>query len=83
MTDKSKIYEIVKTMLADRFGMQESYVKSDLAFSTFGADSLDVVELIMELEDIFNIKIEDEKIGELTTIGDVVSYIHEKTSKDN
>ncbi len=81
MTDKSKIYDIVQTMLADRFGMLESYVKPDLAFSTFGADSLDVVELIMEVEDIFNIKIEDEKISELTTIGALVSYIDEKTSE--
>lgn len=81
MTSKSSIYAIVKTMLADRFGMQESYVKSDLAFSAFGADSLDVVELIMELEDIFGIKIEDEKISNLNTVGEVVSYISEKLSE--
>ncbi|MBG9988085.1 acyl carrier protein [Aerococcaceae bacterium DSM 111176] len=81
MTKKSDVYSVVKTMLADRFGMQESYVKSDLAFSAFGADSLDVTELIMELEDIFSIQIEDEKISHLNTVGDMVSYIYEKTSE--
>ena len=81
MTKKNEIYDIVKTMLADRFGMQESYVKSDVAFSAFGADSLDVTELIMELEDIFSIQIEDEKISQLITVGEMVSYIFEKTSQ--
>lgn len=79
---KKEIYNILKTMLADRFGMQEQYIQSDHAFSAYGADSLDVVELIMELEDIFSIQIEDEKIVELTTVGDVATYIIDKVKSN-
>ena len=69
--------EVVREMIVDRFGVQEDKVTEDMSFQDLGADSLDVVELVMELEDHFNIQFDDEKIEELSNIGDAVRYINE------
>ena len=48
-----------------------------MTFEDLGADSLDVVELVMELEDRFNVQFEDEKIEQLVNVGDAVQYINQ------
>ncbi|MCH5584965.1 acyl carrier protein [Shimazuella sp. AN120528] len=53
----------------------EASIKEDL-----GADSLDVVDLIMELEDEFNLTIEEEDAEKINTVGDIVNYISAKVS---
>ena len=63
-------------MIIERFGVDEEKVTRELKFQEdLGADSLDVVELIMEMEDVFGIQISDEDAEKITTIGDAVGYI--------
>lgn len=63
-------------MVTERFGVDEEKVTRELTFQEdLGADSLDVVELIMEMEDVFNIQISDEDAEKIITIGDAVDYI--------
>ena len=63
-------------MVTERFGVDEEKVTRELTFQEdLGADSLDVVELIMEMEDVFNIQISDEDAEKIGTIGDAVDYI--------
>lgn len=81
MTQEQTILEKVKEMIVDRFGVQEDKVTPIMTFDDLGADSLDVVELVMELEDTFNVQFEDDKIEQLSNIGDAVDYIEELKRK--
>nr|WP_264372325.1 acyl carrier protein [Jeotgalibaca porci] len=63
-------------MIIERFGVDAEKISRDLTFQEdLGADSLDVVELIMELEDVFSIQISDEDAEKIITVGDAVDYI--------
>lgn len=75
-----ELFGKVKKIIIDRLGVEESEVKLEASFKEdLGADSLDVVELVMELEDEFDIEISDEDAEKITTVGDVIEYI--KTHK--
>ncbi len=66
----------ISQMVTERFGVDEEKVTRELTFQEdLGADSLDVVELIMEMEDVFDIQISDEDAEKIVTIGDAVDYI--------
>ncbi|HEU4963057.1 MAG TPA: acyl carrier protein [Bacilli bacterium] len=70
------ILERVKTIVVDRLGVEEGEIKLESSFKEdLGADSLDVVELVMELEDEFDLEISDEDAEKINTVGDVVTYI--------
>jgi acyl carrier protein len=72
----SDIFERVKNIIVDRLGVDESEVTLTASFKEdLGADSLDVVELVMELEDEFDLEISDEDAEKITTVGEVVKYI--------
>ncbi|WP_027090920.1 acyl carrier protein [Cohnella thermotolerans] len=72
----SDIYDRVKRIVVERLGVEESEVTSEASFKDdLGADSLDVVELVMELEDEFDLEISDEDAEKITTVGEVVNYI--------
>lgn len=77
MVDEMSIFEKVQEMIVDRFGVQESKVTKEMTFDDLGADSLDVVELVMEIEDTFNVQFDDARIEQLSNIGDAVQYIYE------
>lgn len=71
------VFEKIKEILAEQFDIEEV---SSLTMNTniaddLGADSLDVVEVLMSIEDEFSVEILDEKIEDIKTIGDLVSYI--------
>ncbi|WP_425331146.1 acyl carrier protein [Jeotgalibacillus proteolyticus] len=69
----------VTKIIVDRLGVDESEVKLEASFKEdLGADSLDVVELVMELEDEFDMVISDEDAEKIGTVGDAVNYIQEK-----
>ncbi|MBO8162393.1 MAG: acyl carrier protein [Brevibacillus sp.] len=69
-------FERVKKIIVDRLGVDESKVTLEASFKEdLGADSLDVVELVMELEDEFDLEISDEDAEKISTVGEVVSYI--------
>ncbi|TLS37334.1 acyl carrier protein [Pseudalkalibacillus caeni] len=67
----------VKKIIVDRLGVDESEVTPEASFKEdLGADSLDVVELVMELEDEFDMEISDEDAEKIATVGDVINYIN-------
>lgn len=70
------VFDKIKEMLADQLDAdaEEMTMETDIA-DDLGADSLDVVELLMSIEDEFDVEILDEEIENLKTIGDVVEYI--------
>lgn len=72
----SEIESKVKAIIVDKLGADESQVTMDASFTTdLGADSLDTVELIMELEKEFDVQIPDEEAEKIATVGDAVRFI--------
>ena len=72
----SDIESKVKAIIVDKLGVDEAEVKNEASFANdLGADSLDTVELIMELEKEFQIQIPDDQAEKISTVGDAVAYI--------
>ena len=75
----NNIEERVKEIIAEQLGIEPSQIKLESKFvEDLGADSLDVVELIMAFEEAFNIEIPDEDAEKIQTVKDVVDYIKAK-----
>jgi len=73
------ILERVKKVTVEELGVKPEEVVETASFTEdLGADSLDVVELVMAFEDEFGIDIPDEEVGEIKTVGDAVNYIQKK-----
>ena len=73
------IEQKVKNIIADQLGVGEEEIKPAASFiEDLGADSLDIVELVMEFEKEFNIDIPDEDAEKLRTVGDAVGYLNSK-----
>ena len=71
--------EQIKKILAEQFSMNEDDITMDTSFAEdIGADSLDLVELVMALEQEFDIEIDDEEVEKIKTVGDAVRYIKDK-----
>jgi len=74
----SDIKSKVVTIIVDKLGVEQSEVTNEASFTNdLGADSLDIVELIMEFEKEFNIAIPDDQAEKIQTVGDAVTYIQE------
>lgn len=72
--------EKVIAIIVDKLGVDEAQVTPEASFTNdLGADSLDTVELIMELEKQFSITIPDEESQNIQTVGDAVAYIEQHT----
>lgn len=72
----SEIATKVIAIVVDKLGVEESQVTPEANFtSDLGADSLDTVELIMELEKEFNVTIPDDQAEKIATVGDAITYI--------
>lgn len=73
-----EIFEKVKQIIIDGLGVDEKLVKEEATFiDDLSADSLDIVELVMSLEEEFGIEIPDTEAEKIVTVGDVVKYIKE------
>ncbi|MGP4059794.1 acyl carrier protein [Halobacillus litoralis] len=72
----AETFDRVKQIIVDRLDVDESKVTMEASFKEdLEADSLDVVELVMELEDEFDMEISDEEAEKINTVGDAVNYI--------
>lgn len=72
------LFDDVKEIIVDRLAVDESKVVREATFvDDLGADSLDIVELVMALEERFGLEISDEDAQKITTVNDAVTYIEE------
>ena len=72
------VFEKIKTLLSEQLEVNPDIITMDTNIADeLGADSLDVVELLMSIEDEFDVEIPDEKIEGLKTVGNVVDYIQD------
>ena len=76
------VQERVKNIIVEQLGVEPDQVKPEAQFvNDLGADSLDTVELIMTLEEEFNIEIPDEKAEKIKTVGEAIEYIEQNAKK--
>ncbi len=76
----SEITNKVKAIIVDKLGVDESEVTPQASFTNdLGADSLDTVELIMELEKEFDVQIPDDQAEKIATVGDAIAFIENAT----
>jgi acyl carrier protein len=74
------VFEKVKKLVVEQLGVEEDDIAMESSFiDDLGADSLDIVELIMALEEEFSLEIPDNEAEKITTVGDAVGYITKNT----
>lgn len=74
------IFQKVKEIVVEQLGVDEEEVTLEASFvEDLGADSLDIVELVMALEEAFHLEISDEDAEKIVTVGDAVEYIKSKS----
>lgn len=84
MSENDEIVERVTNIIANQLDVDKEKVKTETNFiNDLGADSLDIVELVMELEEEFDMSIPDEDAEKIRTVGEAVDYIknHEGSKK--
>jgi acyl carrier protein len=76
MTMKNELEGRIRTLVAEQLGVDiEEVTPGASILDDLGADSLDVVELVMSLEDVFDIKVSDDEFEDMRTIGDIQQYV--------
>ncbi len=79
--EREELLKKVKEIVSDKLSINEDQVTEEASFiDDLGADSLDTVELVMALEDEFDLDIPDEEAEKLTTVGKAMDYVLEKIS---
>lgn len=82
MADKKTTFDKVQEIIAEKLSLKKEDVKNESNIAEdLGADSLDLVEILMALEDTFGVSIPDEAIPEIKTIKDLVDFIDKNTKK--
>jgi acyl carrier protein len=70
------VLEKIKAIMAEQFDIEEDDITTETKIADdLGADSLDVVDLLMLIEDEFEVEIPDEEVDNISTVGDLISYI--------
>ena len=71
--------EKLKQLLSEQFGYDESTITEDTDFKDdLGADSLDLFEMVMALEEEYSVEIPAEDLAEINTVGDIINYLRDK-----
>lgn len=79
---EQEVFEKVKGIIAEQLGVDPGEVKEDSSFvDDLGADSLDIVELVMAFEEAFDLDIPDEDAEKIAKVKDAVTYIRERTQQ--
>ncbi|MCD6463656.1 MAG: acyl carrier protein [Thermotogae bacterium] len=74
--DRDEIFEKVRTIISEKLGVEEDEVTEESTLDEdLGADSLDLVDLTMAIEDEFGVRVEDEELEKIKTVGDVVNKL--------
>ena len=77
--NKDELFAKIKSIVADKLSISEDQITEEASFiEDLGADSLDTVELVMALEDEFDLDIPDDEAEKLTTVGKVIEYVLNK-----
>ena len=75
----SENLEKVKGIISDHLGVDENFITEKThIFNDLGADSLDIIAILMEIEHQFNVEIPDEDFENITTIGEIIKFIEDK-----
>jgi acyl carrier protein len=74
-SERQEVFNKVVAIVAHKLKIDPKKIQETSTLHDLGADSLDLVEIIMKLEDDFNVQIDDEKAEKLKNIGDVVTYV--------
>ena len=75
------VFEKIKTILSEQFDVEEDAITPETNIADdLGADSLDVVDMLMSLEDEFDVEIPDEEIERIRTVSELVTFIEEHMS---
>ena len=76
---KEEIFDKLKELVVDQLGVEEDEVTMEATMQDdLGADSLDLVDLAMSVEEEFGVKVADEDLENIKTVGDIVNYIEER-----
>lgn len=78
---KEDTLQKVVTIISEKLNMPKENVKTEASFQDLGADSLDIVEMIMSFEEMFGIEIKDEDAEKIKTVHEAVELIHEARTK--
>ena len=78
---KREVPEKLVELIVEQLGVAKEQVTEDATFDSFGADSLDKVELVMELEEEFEMLVPDDEAEKLKTVGDAMDYIEANRGK--
>lgn len=74
------VFDKIREIIVEQLDVDEDKVTSDASITEdLGADSLDVVDLVMSIEESFDIEIPDEEVENIKTVGDIVKFIEAKT----
>lgn len=74
--NEQQVFDKIRTIIVDQLGVDEDKITRDTTFQDdLGADSLEIVELVMEMEDQFGREIPDEDAENITTVGKAVDYV--------
>ena len=76
---KEEIFDKLKELVVDQLGVEEDEVTMEASMQDdLGADSLDLVDLVMSVEEEFGVKVADEELENIKTVGDIVNYIEDR-----
>ena len=76
---KEELFDKLKDLVVDQLGVEEDEVTMEASMQDdLGADSLDLVDLVMSVEEEFGVKVADEDLENIKTVGDIVNYIEDR-----